>query len=188
MGDGPDGIKSNCVKNADCKPNDEASRVTRDSSGCNANNDPCHKNGGKVEGKDFANDAHEAIAHDKIDCLTRHDGGHSDPHVKVCIADGSKGECGGGDLKRRCSNEERSDYDLKGDGVNDGGRQVEGERNDCKGDNSQPQEKEGDIASFRKLHSDVVEKLTSLCEQWEERPTTSTIPDDRKEEGEHKRG
>ena len=120
-------------------------------------------------------------------------------HQMECVEGGSKVECGGGDLKKdgsdketgdnnqddkRCSNEERSDYDLKGDGVNDGGRQVEGERNDCKGDNSQPQEKEGDIASFRKLHSNVVEKLTSLCEQWEERPTTSTIPEGIKEEGE----
>ena len=45
-------------------------------------------------------------------------------------------------------------------------------------------EMEAKIAPFRKLHSDVVERLTSLCQQWEQRPTTSTIPEDHQEEGE----
>ena len=43
---------------------------------------------------------------------------------------------------------------------------------------------EAEIAFFRKLHSDVVEKLTSLCQLWEQKSPTLSIPEERQEEGE----
>lgn len=39
-----------------------------------------------------------------------------------------------------------------------------------------------DIAYFRKVHRDVVEKLTNLCELWEQKSTTIVIPEDQQEE------
>ena len=43
--------------------------------------------------------------------------------------------------------------------------------------------KEESTTSFRKLHSNVVERLTSLCQQWEQRQTVIIVPEERQEDG-----
>ena len=66
--------------------------------------------------------------------------------------------------------------------VIEGDCQIRNENEGCNED-SNLLKKASEIASFTKLHSDVVEKLTSLCQLWEQKSPTLSIPEERQEEG-----
>ena len=57
------------------------------------------------------------------------------------------------------------------------------DENEGSSEDSDLLKKASEIASFRKLHSDVEEKLTNLCHVWEQKSPILSIPEDRKEEG-----
>ena len=60
---------------------------------------------------------------------------------------------------------------------------IEDKENEGSSQDSNLLKKASEIASFRKLHSDVVEKLTNLCQLWDQKSPVLSIPEDRKEEG-----
>ncbi|KAL5474401.1 hypothetical protein EMCRGX_G026343 [Ephydatia muelleri] len=65
--------------------------------------------------------------------------------------------------------------------VIEGDCQIKNENEGCSED-SNLLKKASEIASFTKLHSDVVEKLTSLCQLWEQKSPNLSIPEERQEE------
>ena len=64
--------------------------------------------------------------------------------------------------------------------VIEGDCQIRNENEGCSED-SNLLKKASEIASFTKLHSDVMEQLTILCQLWEQKSPTLSIPEDRKE-------
>ena len=120
----------------------------------------CVKNVHKMERIEDA--SKDGDAH-KMECV-------EDSRQKACVGDVSKEECVEGSTKA----------------IHVGDSDQKSQSGDCKQgeEDAKSLEMEVKIAPFRKLHRDVVERLTSLCQQWEQRPTTSTIPEDHQEEGE----
>ena len=101
-----------------------------------------------------------------------------DPNKKK--NDGSKEKC------PRTGDEEQRIVDSTGEGGHGKSSTEDGSQAGCDRGvhvGQRLDKKASEIASFRKLHSDVVEKLTNLCQLWDQKSPVLSIPEDRKEEG-----
>ena len=150
---------------------------------------------------------------EKLHVMTHDDAGNKENDTsKECANDAGK-QCVGGDLKNNCDtydNKQHADTGVDSkmsdnsgctakdpckESNNNGcikgcanGKAIVHTEDDCHtnievNEYSSSLGKEESTTSFRKLHSDVVERLTSLCQQWEQRQTVIIVPEERQEEG-----